>query len=248
MNRHDVLALLLAAQSGFNAPSLTGSPPLGHFPSLSRLSRAYHPHLGRTFLRNTHADIRRCPIHPVTAPLCPPTSNLPTVILHSTNKLFPPILMPHSQFTAASSSSSSSNFQLMINDALDTYKSRTKKDLRDHPLADQLQTLDSPSAILAVLQQQAQQTEQSRSTDGRCTKWLDPTVKVLHFFVKVLGAAGGPVCLRICTSLEICSLIFMWQVLPSSNLIFAGIGELLSVCILINFARAIVTHIRLSGN
>jgi hypothetical protein len=41
---------------------------------------------------------------------------------------------------------------------------------------------------------------------------------------------------------EICSLIFMWQVFPSSNLIFAGFGVLLSVCILINFAWAIVTH------
>src|SRR3984957_529891 len=104
-------------------------------------------------------------------------------------------------------SSSLSSFQLIIDEALDTYKSRTKKDLRDHPLADQLQTFDSPSAILVVLQQQAQQTEQSRSTDGRWTKWLAPTVKVLHYFVKVLGAAGGPVCLRICTSLEISSLI-----------------------------------------
>ena len=117
--------------------------------------------------------------------------------------------MSHTHFTTASSSSSSSNFQLVIDEALDTYKKRTKKDLREHPLANQLQIYDSPSAILAVLQQQAQQTEQSRSTDGRWTKWLAPTVKVLHFFVKVLGAAGGPVCLRICTFLEICSLIFM---------------------------------------
>src|ERR1700722_18379264 len=94
-------------------------------------------------------------------------------------------------------SSSLSSFQLIIDEALDTYKSRTKKDLRDHPLADQLQTFDSPSAILVVLQQQAQQTEQSQSTDGRWAKWLAPTVKVLHFFVKVLGAAGGTVCLKI---------------------------------------------------
>ena len=35
---------------------------------------------------------------------------------------------------------------------------------------------------------------------------------------------------------------FMWQVLLSSNLIFAGIGELLSVCILISFAWAVVIH------
>jgi hypothetical protein len=156
--------------------------------------------------------------------------------------------MSHTLPTAASASSSPSNFQLILNNALDTYKKRTKKDLRDHPLAAQLQSCESPSAILAVLQQQAQDTEQSRSADERWTKWLDPTVKVLHAFVNILGAAGGPVRLRICTSpTEICSLIFLWQVFPSSNLIFSGFGELLSVCILINFAWAIVTH-TLSGS
>ena len=114
--------------------------------------------------------------------------------------------MSHTHFTAASSSS---NFQLIIDEALDTYQMRTKTDLREHPLADQLQTCESPRAILTILQEQAQQTEQSRSTDGRWTKWLDPTVKVLHYFVKVLGAADGPVCLRICISLEISSLIYV---------------------------------------
>jgi hypothetical protein len=114
----------------------------------------------------------------------------------------PHTLMSHTLPTAASSSSSSSNFQLILNNALDTYKKRTKKDLREHPLAAQLQTCDSPSAILAVLQQQAQEAEQSRITDERWTKWLDPTVKVLHAFVSILGAAGGPVRLRICTSLR----------------------------------------------
>lgn len=105
--------------------------------------------------------------------------------------------MSHTLHTAASSSS---NFHLILNDALDTYKKLTKKDLREHPLAAQLQTCDSPSAILAVLQQQAQEEERSRITDERWTKWLDPTVKVLHAFVSILGAAGGPVRLRICTS------------------------------------------------
>ena len=158
----------------------------------------------------------------------------------------PHTLMSHTLPTAASSSSSSSNFQLILNSALDTYKKRTKKDLREHPLAAQLQTCDSPSAILAVLQQQAQEAEQSRITNERWTKWLDPTVKVLHAFVSILGAAGGPVRLRICTSPRSAP-SFIWQVLPSSNLIFSGFGELLSVCIFINFAWAIVTH-TLSGS
>ena len=61
----------------------------------------------------------------------------------------------------------------MINNALNKYKQRTKTDLRAHPLAAQLESCDSPSAILAVLQEQAQGLDQSRSTDERWTKWLD---------------------------------------------------------------------------
>jgi hypothetical protein len=96
----------------------------------------------------------------------------------------------------ATASSSASNLQLIINDALKTYKKRTKNDLREHPLAAQLQTCDSPSAILAVLQQQAQGLDQSRSSDGRWTKWLDPTVEVLYTFSNILGAGAGLVSLR----------------------------------------------------
>ena len=100
--------------------------------------------------------------------------------------------MSHSQYTTASSS----NFQLIINNALDMYKKRTKNDLLAHPLAPQLQVCDSPGAILAVLQQQVQGLDQSR-TDDRWTKWLDPTVNVLFAFSSTLGAGVGLVCLRI---------------------------------------------------
>ena len=59
---------------------------------------------------------------------------------------------------ASSSSSSSSSFQLIINNAfLDAYKKRTKNDLLAHPLAANLQSCDTPSATLAVLQQQIQE-------------------------------------------------------------------------------------------
>ena len=107
--------------------------------------------------------------------------------------------MSHTHPTAASSSSpspssSSSNFQPIINNALNTYKKRTKKDLREHPLASQLQTCDSPSAILAVLQQQVQGLDRSWSTDVRWTKWLDPTINVLYSFSDILGASVSLVC------------------------------------------------------
>ncbi|KAI0264278.1 hypothetical protein BGY98DRAFT_1181915 [Russula aff. rugulosa BPL654] len=52
--------------------------------------------------------------------------------------------------------STSSNFQLIFDNALKTYKKSTKNDLLKHPLADRLQACDSPSSILNVLQEQVQ--------------------------------------------------------------------------------------------
>jgi hypothetical protein len=101
--------------------------------------------------------------------------------------------MSHTHPTAASSSSP--NFQLIINNALDTYKKRTRRDLRTHPLAVQLQTCGSPTAILDVLQEQVQALDQSRGTDERWTKWLDPTINVMYTFSNILGAGVSLVCL-----------------------------------------------------
>jgi hypothetical protein len=102
--------------------------------------------------------------------------------------------MSHSHLTAASESSS--NFQRIIDNALEAYKKRTRNDLLAHPLAPQLQACDSPGAIIAVLQQQVQGIDQSRSSDDRWTKWLDPTVNVLFAFSATLGAGVGMVCSR----------------------------------------------------
>jgi hypothetical protein len=96
---------------------------------------------------------------------------------------------------ASSSSSSSSNFQLVINNALDAYKRRTKNDLLAHPLVSKLQYCNTPSAILAVLEQQIQGLDQSRSNEDRWTRWLDPTVNVLFALSATLGEGVGLVCL-----------------------------------------------------
>ena len=96
---------------------------------------------------------------------------------------------------AHATGSSSSNFQLILNNALDKYKKRTKKDLLAHPLAAQLQSCNSPSAILAVLQQQLQGLDQSRSSDDRWSRWLDPTVSLLYALSSTLAAGVGLVCL-----------------------------------------------------
>ena len=89
----------------------------------------------------------------------------------------------------------------MINNALDTYKKRTKSDLLAHPLATRLQTCNSPGAIIAILQEQLQGLDQSRSADERWSKWLDPTVNVLQAFSSILEAGASLVCLEhICSS------------------------------------------------
>jgi hypothetical protein len=100
--------------------------------------------------------------------------------------------MSHAQATV----SSPSNFQLIINNALDKYKKCTKNDLLTHPLAVQLQSCNSASAILAVLQQQVEELDQSRSSDERWSRWLDPTVNILNALSSTVAAGVGLVCLR----------------------------------------------------
>ena len=84
----------------------------------------------------------------------------------------------------------SPNFDTIYTAALDAYKKKTKKDIASHPLAAQLQSCDSPNAILAVLRAQVQANDEAQSADEKWTKWLDPTVNVVSAFSAVLNAAG----------------------------------------------------------
>jgi DUF438 domain-containing protein len=88
-------------------------------------------------------------------------------------------------------SCSSSNFQSLFNAALKEYEKKTKKDLLAHPLAAQLQSCYSITAILTTLQDQVQQFDQRRRGDERLTKWLNPTVNVLYAFSATLGEGVG---------------------------------------------------------
>jgi hypothetical protein len=130
----------------------------------------------------------------VTVLLCP-INVASTATVSCANRLLGVLallFMSHSHATG----SSSPNFQLILNNALDKYKRRTKNDLLAHPLAAQLQSCNSPSAILAVLQQQLQGLGQSQSSDERWSRWLDPTVNVVYAFSSTLAAGAGLVCLR----------------------------------------------------
>ena len=90
------------------------------------------------------------------------------------------------------SGSSSSNFQVIINTALEAYQKRTKKNLLDHPLASQIQACNTPGDILAVLHQQIQCLDQFRGADERWTnlKWLDSIIHVLFTFSQTIGTVG----------------------------------------------------------
>jgi hypothetical protein len=99
--------------------------------------------------------------------------------------------MSHTQ----SAATLSSNFQKVFNNALDTYRKRTKKDLLTQPLAARLQACDTTAAILTTLREQIHGLDQSQGSAERWSKWLDPTVNVLFAFSATIGAGVGLVCL-----------------------------------------------------
>ena len=148
------------------------------------------------FPHRHEAHLRRsCELFP-SAQLSPTVGH--PVALLSTNhlKLSALASMSQSCSAAASSSKPDPKFQLIINDALKVYRKRTKNELLLHPLATEIQSCESPTDILAVLQQQIQGVDQSRSGDDRWTKWLDPTINVLLTFSQTAGTVGL-VCPRI---------------------------------------------------
>jgi hypothetical protein len=102
-------------------------------------------------------------------------------------------------------SSSSSNFQSIFNASLQAYDNKTKNKLLDHPLATQLQSRDSPNAVLSVLQDLIQQFDQRRTSDERLTNWLNPTVNVLCTFSDTLGEGVGLVSPNSLSLYDLCS-------------------------------------------
>ena len=79
----------------------------------------------------------------------------------------------------------------MFNAALKAYEKKTKKDLLAHPLAAQLQACNTPSDILAVLQDKVNELDQSMSANERLSQWLNPTINVLYSFSSTIGAGVG---------------------------------------------------------
>ena len=94
-------------------------------------------------------------------------------------------------FYALSTRTMSQIFQSVFNAALDAYENKTKTRLLTHPLTAQLQSCDSPAAILSVLQGLIQQFDHRRRSDERLTNWLSPTISVLYTFSSTIGQGLG---------------------------------------------------------
>ena len=95
--------------------------------------------------------------------------------------------------TLPTASSSSFNFQSVLDATLEAYQKKTKCNLLTHPLAAQLQSCDSPTATLSVLQDLIQQFDRRRASDERLSNWLNPTINVLYAFSSTIGQGVGPV-------------------------------------------------------
>jgi len=89
--------------------------------------------------------------------------------------------------TCLQASSSTPNYQPILEKAMKEYEKKTRKELSTHPLAAEIKGCDSPEAILTVLQGKANELNQSQSSDERLTKWLTPTVNVLNALSSTLG-------------------------------------------------------------
>ncbi|KAH9987220.1 hypothetical protein BJV77DRAFT_1161438 [Russula vinacea] len=85
------------------------------------------------------------------------------------------------------------------------------KDLRNHPLADRIDSCDSPDSIIDIFQEQSRAFGEFMNGDTKLFKWLRPVVNVLHALStnSVLSDNG--------------SLVF-----PPAKAVFSGIGILLS--------------------
>src|SRR5579863_8674796 len=109
--------------------------------------------------------------------------------LHFTYPL-PPVFFPtstynvepssHDIFSILSMTSTSPNFRVILNAALAEYSNKTKKDLRNHPLASEIEACDSAESMLAIFQKQAQEFDDFRNGDPKLIKCLRPFVSDLY--------------------------------------------------------------------
>jgi hypothetical protein len=140
-----------------------------------------------------------------------------------------------------SATSEDPNFQSIFNDAVKAYNEKTKGTITEDPLLAELGPCTSANDILIVLHRRDRDLSASGSGSESLTKWLTPTINVLYAFSATIGGGVGLVSINILFVRNQCSNL-SFQVFPPANVIFTGIGVLLSVCtFLFPLGYAVVT-------
>jgi hypothetical protein len=82
-----------------------------------------------------------------------------------------------------------SDYQPILDSALQAYKTKTGKDLLSDPLFRRLESCATPDDVITILRQQIPRFNQSASgsSDDRFTKWLGPTVNVINALSSTIG-------------------------------------------------------------
>jgi hypothetical protein len=93
-----------------------------------------------------------------------------------------------STLQATSSTSSTSNIQLITN-ALVDYEKITGIDLSNNPFASVIKQANSPEAILELLQEREKAFKDYREGNRRLISCLSPAVNVIQAFSGILGEA-----------------------------------------------------------
>ncbi|KAH9159849.1 hypothetical protein EDB89DRAFT_1041681 [Lactarius sanguifluus] len=123
-------------------------------------------------------------------PLCSPvlTHPLELDILSNPSSRYPmSSVMSGGLPSITTTTTDTSTFNAIFDNALKEYENKTGTNLTTHPLSDKLRTCDSPDAVLNILQEHVRAYEESRNGDQRLTKLLDPTIHILYLFSSALG-------------------------------------------------------------
>ena len=127
---------------------------------------------------------------------------------------------------ATPSTSSTSKIQLITN-ALSDYTKITGVDLSNNPFAAAIEQLNSPEAILELLQEREESFKEYRGNSRRLINCLTPAVRVIQTFSGILGEAVTLVSNKYDT---LTLLNGLPQVpFPPAKALFVGIDVLLAV-------------------
>jgi fungal STAND N-terminal Goodbye domain len=142
---------------------------------------------GLTYLRASRG-LSPQPCAACAVPRTNPHHFCPCTFVPTSSTPFPLVASMSSTVQATSSTSSTSNIQLITN-ALVDYAKITGIDLSKNPFAAAIEQANSPGAILELLQEREKAFKDYREENRRLISCLSPAVNVIQAFSGILGEA-----------------------------------------------------------